>query len=123
MPIPKCQIKNQARKHAGFEHAQHEPQRRHTRKAVRGSHTDCNGAPGEHEKCEPPTGPHLLEQNVAGDLEHGVSDDEGQEGNGELVVGHSRRVLHVVARRDVEYFGIANVITVDGEQKAYNRAK
>ncbi|KAJ6784336.1 hypothetical protein PWT90_06155 [Aphanocladium album] len=117
MAVPKRQVVNQTRKQARLKRAEEEPHGRDTGKAVRRAQAHCHDAPAKHEKREPAAGLELLEEDVARHLEDGVRYEEHHQRNDELVVGHARRLLHVVVRRRVENFGVANVGTVKEAQK------
>lgn len=111
--VPKGKVIHQPGKQARLEHAQQETHRRDAGKALRAPEGHGHAAPAEHEERDPAAGAQLLEEHVAGDLEDGVGDEEDHEGDDELVVGHVRRGLHVVAGARVEDLGVADVGAVE----------
>lgn len=117
MLVPKGQVVHQAGEQACLEGAEQESHSGDAGKVVCRGREDCHGAPAEHEEGEPSTGSQLLEEDVAGDLEDGVRDEEDHERVYKLLVRHFGLVLHVVVGGQVEDHGVADVCSVEeGEE-------
>ena len=105
--IPKGQVEVDAGEEAGLEQAQQQAEADELALVVdeAGAHTD--EAPGEGGGGDEVTGPHLLEEDVDGQLEDDIGDKE--DGHAQLVVvaGHAQVLLHAVQAR------VANVDTVE----------
>lgn len=74
-------------------------------------HERHHGAPSHHNSRQPPAGAELLEQEVAGDLEGGVGEEEGRQAPVVLVAAHAEVLLQALD------LGVADVAAVEeGEQ-------
>lgn len=111
--IPKRQVINQPRKESRLRSPQQKPHSRHAGEILDPAQAHGDSPPAEHQDGEPSAGAEFLEEDVRGDLEEGVADEEDHEGDVELV---GRRVgfrLHVVLCGGVEDLGVADVGAVE----------
>lgn len=74
--VPKGQVVDQAGEQAGLEHAEQEPNAGDLRKGGGAAQADGDGAPAEHQKRNPSRRAQLFEQDVGGNFENGVGDEE-----------------------------------------------
>ena len=111
--VPERQVIHQPGEQASFKHAEQKSHCRNSSKTLRAAEHDGHGAPAEHEKSKPAAWAELLEQDVAGDLEDGVGNQEYHERNDELVIGHVGTALHVIASGRVEDLGVADVGAIE----------
>lgn len=70
------------------------------------AHQGHDDAPGHHDGRQPPAGAELLEEQVAGDLEGSVGEEE--DGQAPVVLG----ARHVQVLLETLDFGVANVSTL-----------
>jgi len=85
MLVPKGHVEDQTREQACLKHPQEEPHGSDAREVGCATQPDSDGPPGEHQESEPSRGPQLLEQNVGGDFEKEVGDEEDHQGNREVI--------------------------------------
>lgn len=106
-----------------FKHAEEKPHHSDGGIAVRSAQAHGDGPPREHEKGNPPTGPHPLEEIVRRHLKHGIRNKEDHQGDGVLVVGHASHSEQIVTRRSVEDLGVADVGAVQVAEKVDARSQ
>jgi len=123
MPVPKSQIICQPRKEAGLSHAQQPADGRELVKVLARPETNREDTPRKHEEGDPSRRAELLQQQVGRDLEEAVRDEENEERDDELVLGHVQLVLHVVVGRAVELPRVSYVCAVKEAEQVRDRGQ